>query len=289
MARLVPLLLLCLCACNATHADDEAWASPERFEIGLTTSACFGTCPVYQMSVDERGRLHFYGKAWVEKPGSYDADVSIADVKQLYADMLQAGFLRMQDSYVSEADGCSLATDSATAHFSLRADDKEKEVNYYQGCFSEQHEAVLAKLRDLEEQIESSVLERFLGSRPLDYCRGKTRPPLPSGSYVLQSASGAGDLGVLQVDEEANAVRWSVQSCAGDALSNGNVLVANCEIFLVPPDDVTLQWPGLDHRQSAVRIGSVDEVGAEDALALHAMELDDEHAQIARTGDACSK
>jgi hypothetical protein len=282
------LLLLSLCACNATHADDEAWASPERFEIGLTTSACFGTCPVYQMSVDERGRLHFYGKAWVEKPGSYDADVSVTDVKQLYADMLQAGFLRMQDNYVSEADGCSVATDSATAHFSLRADDKEKKVNYYQGCFSEQHEAVLAKLRELEEQIESSVLERFLGSRPLDYCRGKTRPPLPSGSYVLQSTNGDQDLGTLRVVEEPKAVRWSAQSCAGADLSAGDVLVANCEMFLVPPDDVTLQWPGLERRQSAVRIGTGDELGVDGALALHAMELDDEHAQVARTGSACA-
>jgi hypothetical protein len=270
LARIVSLMLLALCACNATHADDEAWASPERFEIGLTTSACFGTCPVYQMSVDERGRLHFYGKAWVEKPGSYDTDVSVTDVKQLYADMLQSGFVRMQDSYVSEADGCSLATDAPTS------------------CFSEQHEAVLEKLRDLEEQIESSVLERFLGSRPLDYCRDKTRPPLPGGSYVLKSEDGDGDLGVLSVVEESTGVRWSALSCDGAQFSQGNVLVANCEMFLVPPDDVTLQWPGLERRQSAVRIGTGDEVGVDGALALHVMELEDEHAQVGRTGSACA-
>jgi hypothetical protein len=285
LARLVSLLLLCLCACNA---EDEVWASPEHFEIGLTTSACFGTCPVYQMSVDERGSLHFYGKAWVEKPGAYDADVSATDVKKLYAEILQAGFLHMQDSYLTEADGCAIATDAPTSYFSLRADDKHKRVDYYWGCEIDEQEPVFEKLRGLKDRIESSMLERFLGSRALDYCLDKVRPPLPSGSYVLQGVDDGEQLGVLSIVEEARGLRWNAQSCQGDQLSTGNVFVGNCEVFLVPAEDATLKWPGLEPRQSAVRIGAGDEVGFEGWMALHTLELNDEHTQVARTGSACA-
>lgn len=285
VARLVRLWLLCgLCACNATHTDEEDWAAAEHFEIGLSTTHCFGSCPVYEMSVDERGRLHFYGRAFVEMPGSYDTELPVADVKRLYADMLNAGFVRMQDSYVSEEDGCVLATDAPTLRFSLRSDQRQKLVTYYQGCVNDDYAAVFERLRGLEEQIESTVIERFLGSRPLDYCRGRSISWLRGGSYVLKD--GAADVGLLRVDERPTRVSWTAHGCDGSELSRGDVVSMMCEQILSPPEDVTLLWPGISHRQSAVRIGDETETGA---ITLHAIELEAQHKQFARAGTACAK
>ena len=120
-------------------APDElaAWLAADNFSVELKGTSCYGACPTFSVRIDQDGHVGFRGLAYVARPGFYEIDVPAARARALFEAMIEAGFLRLRPRYAEEADGCvEISTDFPTYTFSLRAGERTKSVEIYEGCRS---------------------------------------------------------------------------------------------------------------------------------------------------------
>jgi hypothetical protein len=110
----------------------------------IERTPCFGTCPVYQVSV------RFVGKQDVKQQGTATASVSREAVDSLVTELRSGGYFELADEYVMDAPACGpYATDSPTVTTSLRADGRTKRIRHDYGC-----SGAPAELRRLEQRID---------------------------------------------------------------------------------------------------------------------------------------
>ena len=81
---------LALCAIAA------APIASEISEITLERTACFGTCPVYKVTVKRDGNVTFEGTEFVKETGMHSGKISGQQFQQLAAKIEQIGFLRLR-------------------------------------------------------------------------------------------------------------------------------------------------------------------------------------------------
>ena len=67
----------------------------------MRRTGCYGTCPIYTVSIFGDGRVVFEGKRYVAVRGRREAHLSVATVQQLAQDFLEAKFLELKDSYIA--------------------------------------------------------------------------------------------------------------------------------------------------------------------------------------------
>ena len=133
-----------------------------------TKSSCFGTCPVYQVTVFENGTIIFNGKNHVQKKGLY----KINDSSGLFNNILQIldeHYLNdFRDSYVggsTEGKVCKEQwSDHPTTTLSLQLNGKIKTIEHYHGCKGFERED---ELKDIEKQVEKVLdLEAYIRIKP---------------------------------------------------------------------------------------------------------------------------
>lgn len=110
-------------------------------EIELSRTGCYGTCPVYSVTVKSDGKLTFVGKHHVARQGTVNDMISKSDVQLLVVALNRSGFFDMKDRYETKADGCrEVWTDNASVQISAKRGSAQKQVMYYYGCrgFGEQ-------------------------------------------------------------------------------------------------------------------------------------------------------
>ncbi|MFL5401255.1 MAG: DUF6438 domain-containing protein, partial [Gemmatimonadales bacterium] len=84
--------------------------------ITLERTACFGTCPVYSISVSPSGDITFEGKAHVRRMGVATGRVTRGRVDSLLGELEQAGYFSFADRYLPSEPACGrAATDAPTA------------------------------------------------------------------------------------------------------------------------------------------------------------------------------
>lgn len=140
------------------------------FEIGqkddvvvFQRSACFGTCPVYTISVFANGDFVFEGLAHVRFQGIYrgrfDADI----FPRLLAALDAAHYNEFNDHYVyGEDDGCKeYLTDHPSVRILVQRSGSIKEIWHYRGCRGFAREAELVALEDKLQEIVGSNLGNF--------------------------------------------------------------------------------------------------------------------------------
>ncbi|MDQ3336261.1 MAG: DUF6438 domain-containing protein [Myxococcota bacterium] len=69
----------------ATNQTDEPTV-PSAFEITMERTACFGTCPIYKVSIDGDGRVRWHGEQYVVAIGERRATVPpkrIAEIRRM--------------------------------------------------------------------------------------------------------------------------------------------------------------------------------------------------------------
>src|ERR1700722_1676274 len=115
-------------SCQRTiHVDN--WAS---FSVVLQRTACFGTCPVYTVTIHGSGLIEYVGPYNVDTLGSRSARIESDEVRNLVQAFNAVNFLRMRDRY---SERC---TDMPTAIIEISFDGKTKQVsNYFGGCEGE--------------------------------------------------------------------------------------------------------------------------------------------------------
>jgi hypothetical protein len=132
-------LLLLLGACNghAGHGADtpEPAREDSAVEISLERTACFGSCPIYTLTVDGSGLVRYEGMAFVEHVGMDSAQISPADVSALVSEAERSGFFLLADSYQQGDPTCpEYFPDSPSVIASITAGESRKRVVVDYGC-----------------------------------------------------------------------------------------------------------------------------------------------------------
>ena len=134
-------------SCGRTiHVDN--W---ESFSVVLERTACFGTCPVYTVTVRGSGLVEYVGSYNVEVIGSRSARIGSDEVRNLVQAFNSVNFLSLRDRY---SEGC---TDMPTAIISISFDGRTNQVsNYFGGCEGETSGPQVA-LNRLARQIDTTA------------------------------------------------------------------------------------------------------------------------------------
>jgi ankyrin repeat protein len=113
-------------------------------KITLKRTACFGTCPSYQVEVDGSGTVVFHGGDFVLVPGRHTAHVPEASVRDLLEAFKRANYFSAKDSYTA------YVTDVPTYITSISIDGQSKKVIDYAGTEAGMPDSI----HTLEEKID---------------------------------------------------------------------------------------------------------------------------------------
>jgi Domain of unknown function (DUF6438) len=132
------LLSVASCARNGAAskpADGSSQSAASRPAITLERTACFGSCPVYTLSVWPSGEVQYEGKAHVRKLGAATGRVPKARVDALLSELDRGGYFTFAERYTSPEPSCGrYATDSPTAITSVSVRGHTKRVAHDYGC-----------------------------------------------------------------------------------------------------------------------------------------------------------
>ena len=144
-------------ACTMTDAQPSgAPMQIERESITYSTEPCFGTCPVYSVTVMPEGEGVFAGKRHVATTGSRAFRIDSATYRR-YAEHLAAVRPREGDRNIAqgEADCGNAPTDmpSITVRWSSNTGAADQNLRLYLGCRSAEADRVAAVLKSAPEML----------------------------------------------------------------------------------------------------------------------------------------
>jgi hypothetical protein len=109
--------------------------APATGSVSLERGPCFGTCPVYEVTIDRSGAVRFVGRRFVADTGVSTGTASSASVDSLFAELQAADYFGFADSYRMGQPGCGrYATDLPTVITEVRLGDLTKRVEHDRGC-----------------------------------------------------------------------------------------------------------------------------------------------------------
>jgi len=136
-----------------SNAASQNATSPSHTDavITLERTACFGTCPVYQLTIYGDGKVVYEGKAFVTVTGRHTAQISPEQVQQLVTAFKTANFFSLENQYVVGA------TDLPGAWTSITSNGQSKRVWRYGSSDNPELNNAPRSLTELENQIDKIV------------------------------------------------------------------------------------------------------------------------------------
>jgi hypothetical protein len=119
----------------------------EEIIIKLERTACFGTCPVYSVTIDEEGTVIYEGVDHVQTKGTKVTTISADAVNQLISEFEKADYYSLNDSYTNFN-----VSDMPSANTLISIGDRTKAIKHYHGDRSAPE-----KLTELENKIDEIV------------------------------------------------------------------------------------------------------------------------------------
>jgi len=147
---LIVFLTLAACTEKITHFD----------LITFERTACFGTCPIYKLSIRSNGSVEYNGIDHVKIKGQSKTQISSQQVAQLLEAFDAVNFFGLRNQYQTTEDGCpSVATDSPSVIISIKIGNQEKTVNHYHGCLTsiDPYRIYPGSLVEFEDKIDKIV------------------------------------------------------------------------------------------------------------------------------------
>jgi len=121
-------------------------------QITLERGACFGTCPVYQLTIKSDGSVTFDGKRFTKTTGIATGKISQSDFRALVSEFVNIYYFSLPDAYTPGTKECpDRITDMPSANTSIRLNGRAKSVAHYYGCGNK---GALEKLTALETKID---------------------------------------------------------------------------------------------------------------------------------------
>ncbi|CAM1372637.1 DUF6438 domain-containing protein [Tenacibaculum xiamenense] len=84
---------------NSKEAIDKAIAEEEKVLISLSKTACFGDCPVYELTIDKEGNLTYNGIQYVKEEGVKTFKLEDNELKTLKDKLAKKDFNSFNDVY----------------------------------------------------------------------------------------------------------------------------------------------------------------------------------------------
>ncbi|HYX30979.1 MAG TPA: DUF6438 domain-containing protein, partial [Pyrinomonadaceae bacterium] len=129
--------------------------NPSNDQITLERTACFGSCPVYKLTIKSDGGVTFDGARFTKTIGVATGKISPAEFRSLVSEFEKLDYFSLSDAYMPGTKECpQRITDMPSANTSIRLNGRTKSVAHYYGCGNE---GVLAKLTALENKIDEVV------------------------------------------------------------------------------------------------------------------------------------
>ena len=141
---LLLILLLLFSILVSGSADEPAAGDTDQIMISLDRGMCFGTCPVYTVTLYENGTLHWNGEMYVDVIGEVTAEIDPDEVINLSAYIESRGFFTYNDTYVSYD-----ITDLPWATLTVSNGTQFKQIEHYHG----DHSAPIV-LHNLEDAVD---------------------------------------------------------------------------------------------------------------------------------------
>jgi hypothetical protein len=138
-AYLIVFVFQILISCTGTTK-----ISDDQLLIRMEKTPCYGACPVYTLTIDQKGNGLFEGVENTEHIGLYSFRLSKKQVQMLNESFARAGFFEMDDSYHEHV------MDLPTVYLTYHSNGRTKKIMDYYGAPKE--------LKDLEDQVEALVL-----------------------------------------------------------------------------------------------------------------------------------
>jgi hypothetical protein len=121
----------------------------EGVVISMERTACYGTCPVYTLTIKGDGTVIYEGKDFVKVTGKQDSKISDDKVKKLIQEFYDIDYFSLEDSYtyrVNDDGSKTVVQDLPTTKTSITIEGKTKSVDNYYGAPE--------KLKKLEDKID---------------------------------------------------------------------------------------------------------------------------------------
>jgi hypothetical protein len=124
--------------------------------ITLQRTPCFGSCPVYTLSVSPSGQVVYEGKAHVRRLGAATAQIPKQRVDALLVEIDKAGYFGFANRYTSAEPACGrYATDSPSVISSATLNGRTKRIEHDYGCGAAPGALVVLERR-IDEVLGSS-------------------------------------------------------------------------------------------------------------------------------------
>jgi hypothetical protein len=140
------MALVALPSCDPQVASAQQPAVPVDLVIRLERTACYGTCPVYSVTIDGKGAVSFQGKAFVRAQGRQTDRIPLSSVAAIVATAKRIGFFELRNSYRA------MITDLPTTFVTITMDGRTKRIEDYHGAPKE--------LTQLESEIDEAARTR---------------------------------------------------------------------------------------------------------------------------------
>ncbi|HLF02536.1 MAG TPA: DUF6438 domain-containing protein [Anaerolineales bacterium] len=160
--RTIATLILGVVLVACAIAAPQPTAAPDYSDIVITLerTACFGTCPIYTLTVYGDGRVEYEGEMFVAVEGQQSATISAEQVQALVTALEQADYLSLSDDYSAPA------TDLPSTITSVTLGGKTKTINHYGYCEAD-FDVAPKELCDFEQKIdEVTNSAQWVGTRP---------------------------------------------------------------------------------------------------------------------------
>ncbi|HEY8196191.1 MAG TPA: DUF6438 domain-containing protein [Gemmatimonadales bacterium] len=103
--------------------------------ISLERTSCFGTCPVYTISVSPSGQVTFQGRAHVRLLGTAKGQIPPARVDSLLVELEKAGYFGFASRYAASEPACGrYVTDLPAAITIINLRERTKRIEHDHGC-----------------------------------------------------------------------------------------------------------------------------------------------------------
>ena len=93
MKKLIVVLIATLFSCKSVK-ENQVLNTAATLKVEISRGACFGTCPIYTMSIDNDRLVKYNGKRFVEQQGTFEWYMDRADFKELERLLSQKEFLK---------------------------------------------------------------------------------------------------------------------------------------------------------------------------------------------------
>ena len=101
MFRFYVCLLIFCCSCNLQLTDFNQNDINQIPLIKMKRTACYGTCPQYEISIYENGLIKYNGKAFVDRLSCFQAVLNTNIIMEIKLHLESINFFQLDTAYIS--------------------------------------------------------------------------------------------------------------------------------------------------------------------------------------------